>query len=265
MMSRRWLPVALAVAGVLLAGCAGQRDSSSVTATDNPAVAEAKAAEAKAKAEEAKSKAEEAAARAEKAKADAKRARSDAATAAKSSSGASGSSAAGSSHNSPSIWISCDPDNYTPNVTFSGDWRFSTSTARLFIDYGDGRHYTTSHIPYFRSAYRHTYNRYGTFPVSIGLLVGAVARTEEAATAMANLVVLPMAFLSGSFFAVSQMPRWLQTVSQAFPLRHLTEGMLDVLVRGRGPGALLVPTAVLAGFALLLTVVATRVFRWDDV
>jgi len=101
--------------------------------------------------------------------------------------------------------------------------------------------------------------------LSIGLLVGAVARTEEAATAMANLVVLPMAFLSGSFFAVSQMPRWLQTVSQAFPLRHLTEGMLDVLVRGRGPGALLVPTAVLAGFALLLTVVATRVFRWDDV
>jgi nucleoid-associated protein YgaU len=172
MMSRRWLPVALAVAGVLLAGCAGQRDSSSVTATDNPAVAEAKAAEAKAKAEEAKSKAEEAAARAEKAKADAKRARSDAATAAKSSSGASGSSAAGSSYSSPSIWISCDPDSYTPNVTFSGDWRFSTSTARLFIDYGDGRHYTTSHIPYFRSAYRHTYNRYGTFPVTIQLTDG---------------------------------------------------------------------------------------------
>ena len=112
----------------------------SVTATDNPAIAEAKAAEAK-------SKAEEAAARAEKAKADAKRALSDAATAAKSSSGASGSSAARSSYSSPSIWISCDPDSYTPNVTFSGDWRFSTSTAKLFIDYGDGRHYTTSHIP----------------------------------------------------------------------------------------------------------------------
>lgn len=44
--------------------------------------------------------------------------------------------------------------------------------ARLFIDYGDGRHYTTSHIPYFRSAYRHTYNRYGTFPVTIQLTDG---------------------------------------------------------------------------------------------
>jgi ABC-2 type transport system permease protein len=37
--------------------------------------------------------------------------------------------------------------------------------------------------------------------LSIGLLVGAIAKTEEAAQAMANLVVLPMAFLSGSFFA----------------------------------------------------------------
>ena len=101
--------------------------------------------------------------------------------------------------------------------------------------------------------------------LSIGLLVGAIAKTEEAAQAMANFVVLPMAFLSGSFFAVAQVPRWLQQVSKALPLRHLTDGMLDVLVRGKGPGALLVPTAVLLGFALALTLVATRVFRWDDV
>ena len=101
--------------------------------------------------------------------------------------------------------------------------------------------------------------------LSIGLLVGAVARTEESAGALANFVTLPMAFLSGSFFAISQMPGWLQTVSLALPLRHLTDGMLDVLVRGKGPGALLVPTAVLLGFALVLTLVAMRVFRWDDV
>ena len=101
--------------------------------------------------------------------------------------------------------------------------------------------------------------------LSIGLLVGAVARTEEAAGALANFVTLPMAFLSGSFFAISQMPGWLQTASLALPLRHLTDGMLDVLVRGKGPGALAVPTAVLLGFALVLTLVAMRVFRWDDV
>jgi nucleoid-associated protein YgaU len=172
MRSRRWLPVAFAVAVVLLTGCAGRQGDSSLTAGDNPTIAKAKAEEAKARAAEAKSKAEEAAARAEKAKADAKRARSDAARAAKSPAGASSSPAAGSSYSSPSIWISCNPENYTPSVHFSGDWQFSTSTARLFIDYGDGRHYTTSHIPYFRSAYRHTYTGYGTFSVTIRLTDG---------------------------------------------------------------------------------------------
>jgi ABC-2 type transport system permease protein len=101
--------------------------------------------------------------------------------------------------------------------------------------------------------------------LSIGLLVGAVAKTEEAAGALANFVVLPMAFLSGSFLAVSKMPDWLQMASQAFPLRHLNDGLLDVLVHGKGAEALLVPTAVLLGFALALTLLATRLFRWDHV
>ena len=52
--------------------------------------------------------------------------------------------------------------------------------------------------------------------LSIGLLVGAIAKTEEAAGAMANFVVLPMVFLSGSFFPVSQLPPWLQTASLAY-------------------------------------------------
>ena len=101
--------------------------------------------------------------------------------------------------------------------------------------------------------------------LSIGLLVGAIAKTEEAAGAIANFVVLPMVFLSGNFFPVSQLPPWLQTASLALPLRHLTDGMLDVLVRGKGATALLVPTAALLGFALVLTFAATRVFRWDHV
>lgn len=100
--------------------------------------------------------------------------------------------------------------------------------------------------------------------LSIGLLVGAVAKTEEAASAMANFVVLPMAFLSGAFFDISQAPGWLQGVSRAFPLRHMNDGMLDVLVRGEGAGALAVPISVLLGFAVAVTFLATRLFDWDD-
>ncbi|GGU52902.1 ABC transporter permease [Lentzea flava] len=99
---------------------------------------------------------------------------------------------------------------------------------------------------------------------ALGMLVGAFAKTEEAASAAANIVVLPMAFLSGTFFPVEQAPAWLQAVSKAFPLRHMNDGMLDVLVRGKGVEALAVPAAVLAGFALVVGFLASRVFKWEE-
>lgn len=99
---------------------------------------------------------------------------------------------------------------------------------------------------------------------AIGMLAGSFAKTEEAAGAIANLVVLPMAFLSGSFFPLEASPPWLQTASLAFPLRHLNDGMLDVMVRGQGPHALLLPVAVLLGFAAVVGALALRLFSWDD-
>jgi len=99
--------------------------------------------------------------------------------------------------------------------------------------------------------------------LSLGLLAGAVARTIEAAVAIANIVVLPMAFLSGSFFPLDDAPEWLRTVSKFFPLTYLNEGMLDVMVRGEGPSAVLAPIAVLLAFAVVVTLIAGRFFRWD--
>ncbi|MGL5858291.1 MAG: ABC transporter permease [Angustibacter sp.] len=99
--------------------------------------------------------------------------------------------------------------------------------------------------------------------VSIGLLIGSIVRTEEAASAVANVVVLPMAFLSGTFFPIEDAPTWLQTASQVFPLRHLTDGMLAVLGRGQGLDAVWQPCLVLIAFAGVLTAIATRFFRWD--
>lgn len=100
--------------------------------------------------------------------------------------------------------------------------------------------------------------------LSIGLLVGAVAKTDEAASAMANFIVLPMAFLSGTFFDISQAPAWLRSFSKVFPLRWMNDGMLDVLGRGKGVQAVLAPSAVLIGFTLVVGFIATRLFRWDD-
>jgi ABC-2 type transport system permease protein len=99
---------------------------------------------------------------------------------------------------------------------------------------------------------------------AIGMLAGAFAKTEEAGSAIANLIVLPMAFLSGTFFPMDQAPGWMQAVSTVFPLRHMTDGMLAVMVRGHGVEALLVPALVLVGFTVVVGAIALYVFKWDD-
>lgn len=99
--------------------------------------------------------------------------------------------------------------------------------------------------------------------MAVGLLAGAITKTAEGAVNAANFMVLPMAFLSGSFFPLDGAPHWLQVVSQALPLRHLNDGMLDVMVRGEGPGTALAPMGILAGFAIVVTLTAARLFRWE--
>lgn len=101
--------------------------------------------------------------------------------------------------------------------------------------------------------------------MALGLLAGALAKTTEGAVNLANFFVLPMAFLSGSFFPLEGAPGWLQTVSKLLPLRHLNEGMLDVMVRGEGPLAALPMIGILLAFTAVMSLVAVRLFRWETV
>jgi ABC-2 type transport system permease protein len=97
--------------------------------------------------------------------------------------------------------------------------------------------------------------------MTIGLLAGALSRTAEGAVNLANFVVLPMAFLSGSFFPLDGAPGWLRTVASSLPLFHLNEGMLDVLVRSEGPAAVAEPAAYLVAFGLVVGTAAVLAFR----
>ena len=100
--------------------------------------------------------------------------------------------------------------------------------------------------------------------LAIGLLAGSFTKTPEAASAVANLIVLPMAFLSGAFFPLQGAPAWLEVISKALPLRHLVDGMLAVMVRGEGPAAVLPQLGILLAFAVVVSGIAVWVFQWDD-
>lgn len=101
--------------------------------------------------------------------------------------------------------------------------------------------------------------------MSIGLLTGAIAKTQQAATAIANLIILPMAFLGGAFIPLDYAPAWIREVSYVMPLRYLVTGMQDVMARGEGPASALPALGILLGITAVLTLIAVRVFRWDDI
>jgi len=101
--------------------------------------------------------------------------------------------------------------------------------------------------------------------MAIGLLVGSFAKTQQAATAVANVIILPMAFLGGAFIPLDYAPPWIRDVSYAMPLRYLVTGMQNVMARGEPPASALPAIGILLGLAALLTIISVRVFRWDSV
>ncbi|HTS97066.1 MAG TPA: ABC transporter permease [Streptosporangiaceae bacterium] len=97
----------------------------------------------------------------------------------------------------------------------------------------------------------------------IGLLVGTFASSAESIGAIGNCVIVPMAFLSGTFYPISASPVWMQDLSRALPLRYLVQGTGGLIAGTSGFSSALVPCAALLGFTVLFAGIAARYFRWN--
>ena len=101
--------------------------------------------------------------------------------------------------------------------------------------------------------------------LAMGLAISGASKSEETAAPIANLVSLPLMFLSGIFFSRSNMPEWLQTITQYSPLTYVSDALRSISVDGASLWA--VRTDLLGIFIWLgITVVlATRLFKWEVV
>ena len=59
----------------------------------------------------------------------------------------------------------------------------------------------------------------------LGVLVGLLARSHQDMGTFSTLVILPMTFLSGTFFSLSQLPEAVKAVLYALPLTHSSESL----------------------------------------
>lgn len=99
--------------------------------------------------------------------------------------------------------------------------------------------------------------------LGIGLSVGGWASNERQAAPLANLIVFPMMFLSGTFFPRFLMPHWLQTVSNFLPLTPVIDGMRLLTTEGKHLIDLGTQFGYMAIWMLVIYAIAFRVFRWE--
>lgn len=97
----------------------------------------------------------------------------------------------------------------------------------------------------------------------VGLAVGGWAKNENQAAPLANLVTFPMMFLSGTFFPRFLMPEWLQSVSTFLPLTPVVDGARLIITEGKTVFDLLPQFGLLAAWAVVIYVIALKVFRWE--
>jgi imidazolonepropionase-like amidohydrolase/ABC-type multidrug transport system permease subunit len=98
---------------------------------------------------------------------------------------------------------------------------------------------------------------------SIGLIIASVVNSMQETMILVQLSYFAMLFLSGATFPVTDMPKWLQSVTQFIPASYLVAGLQGMLVRKEGILQNLAPVGALIVTMIVATFVSTKIFRWE--
>jgi ABC-2 type transport system permease protein len=98
---------------------------------------------------------------------------------------------------------------------------------------------------------------------SLGMLVGTVTKNPETAGVIGNIVTFPMMFLAGTFFPISAMPQYLQSIAHVLPLYYIVEGLNNVMVYANYPGAV-IDIAVVGVITVIIFAAAVKLFKWRE-
>jgi ABC-2 type transport system permease protein len=97
----------------------------------------------------------------------------------------------------------------------------------------------------------------------LGLAAAALIRSAEAVAPAVNVIVLPMAFLSGSFGPTEGYPDFLEVLAEILPLRHLIDVVGAIVLDGEAVWSNPRDLAVVAAWGAAGYLVARRRFGWE--
>jgi ABC-2 type transport system permease protein len=98
---------------------------------------------------------------------------------------------------------------------------------------------------------------------ALGVALSGVIRSAEGSSAVVNLIVLPMSFLTGAFGPTRHFPRFLRAIGDVLPLKYLVDLMNAVYLHGHAVWSKPTAILVLAAWGVAGIVVAALKFRWE--
>jgi len=98
---------------------------------------------------------------------------------------------------------------------------------------------------------------------ALGLALTGYIRSLEGSSAIVNVIVLPMAFLSGSFGPTRHYPQALRAIGAVLPLKPLIDLINGIYLHGQQIWDRPRAVAILIAWGIFGMVVAIRKFRWE--
>ncbi len=99
--------------------------------------------------------------------------------------------------------------------------------------------------------------------MAFGFLIAALARTANAGMATANILNMPMMFLSGMFFPITGLPAFLKAIVYVNPVSYLVNGLRVSLGVESAAFSPALAIGVPLGWIALSALVASRKLKWD--
>jgi ABC-2 type transport system permease protein len=98
---------------------------------------------------------------------------------------------------------------------------------------------------------------------ALGLAITGFIRSLEGSSAVLNVIVLPMAFLTGSFGPTRHYPQVLRAIGDVLPLKYVLDLIKGIYLDGQQFWDKPLAIAVLGAWGLFGMAVALRTFRWE--
>jgi ABC-2 type transport system permease protein len=97
--------------------------------------------------------------------------------------------------------------------------------------------------------------------LGIGIFISSVAKVQVEAFLMTFAIIMPSIFLSGFYFPLEAMPRWLQFLSYIIPARYGLIIVRSIILKGVGLEILIEQVGAILIFTAIVVILASTRFK----